>query len=231
MVEVTAEHEAVEQVRAGSERNAVLVAELQHRTRNLLGLVRSMARRILETSPSADEFHARLDERLGALSRVQGLLSRAEAPAVDLRDLIRLELSAVGVEGEERRVQLGGPPIGLPFLTVQTMSLAIHELATNARKHGALAAPEGSLLVTWTLEQTDGAAPTLVLDWREKEIPPQEEDVPPRSGYGRELIERALPYQLGAATQLELEDGRLRCRIALPLHHSSEDDHDERNAT
>ena len=102
---------------------------------------------------------------------------------------------------------------------VQTLALALHELATNAVKYGALSDPEGRLHVEWNLHSTADQERELRIDWRESgvsDIP--EPDAQPRGGgYGRELIERALPYQLGARTSYEFEHDGVHCTIAIAV--------------
>ncbi|MBI0538173.1 PAS domain S-box protein [Roseomonas sp. KE2513] len=199
---------------------SVLVAELQHRTRNLLGVVRSIARRSFDPSPGREEYEA----RLSALGRVQGFLSRSPTWEVALADLLDAELMAVG-DGTSERIVVSGPPLQLPGDKVQPLALALHELATNAVKHGAIGQPDGRLKVTWRLEDGRGP-PLLLLDWEESGVAMPALSVE-RRGYGRELIEHALPYQLQARTRLEFMPDGVRCRITLPLR----DQDDEEPAT
>ena len=209
----------VHELRELHERQHVMVAELQHRTRNLIAVVMSIAQQTLRRSASLEAFGERFEERLEALSRVQGLLSRAEERAVPIETLLRLELDALGVEGASDRVRLDGPEARLCGASVQTMALVIHELATNARKHGALAGEHGRLDVTWRLREAEGdEPPRLALEWVESGAGPLTGGAPPgRRGYGRHLIERALPYALGATTAFELRPHGVRCAIELPL--------------
>ena len=194
-----------------AERMEVLVAELQHRTRNLLAVVRNVARSSIPSSPGLDEY----DARLAALGRVQGFLSRSSAYAVSLADVVQAELVAAG-DGASGRVTVEGPAVELPGEGVQVVALALHELATNAVKYGAIAQASGRLSVTWRVEGSDGAG-RLVIDWRESGVAMPGGGRPPaRRGYGTELITEALPYQLNAETELEFAPGGVRCRIALP---------------
>ena len=114
---------------------AVLLAELQHRTRNLLGVIRATASRSLEPSPGGDRFL----QRLATISRVQAFLSGSPTWSVGLSELVRTELDAAGAGGRSR-LTISGPDIELPGETIQVVALVIHELATNAVKYGALAA-------------------------------------------------------------------------------------------
>ena len=188
----------------------VLIAELQHRTRNLLAVVRNVARRSIDPSPGRDEY----DARLAALGRVQGFLSRSTAYSVPLADVVEAELQAAG-DGASDKVETGGPPVELPGESVQAMALALHELATNAVKYGAITQPSGRLSVTWHIEAGDSDGRRLVIDWRESGVVMPDRP-PARRGYGSELITRALPYQLLAKTALEFTHDGVHCRIALP---------------
>ncbi len=188
----------------------VLVAELQHRTRNLLAVVQSIARQTLGTGPAVEGYA----ERLKALGRVQGLFGRSDSGAVDLAELVRLELRAHGGE-ENDRITVSGPAVALDFEHVQTFALALHELATNAVKHGALAQAEARLAIGWTLGASPAGGRLLVLDWIESGVVMPA--APERRGFGRDLIEKALSYSLRAQARFELGTDGVRCRIEMPL--------------
>ena len=208
----------VHELRGLQERQKVLLAELQHRTRNLLAIVQAIGRQTLRNSTTLPDFTTEFEGRLRALSRVQGLLSRSDHGPVDLRVLVDAELSAYADGSTANKVTLDGPPVLLPASSAQTMALAIHELATNAVKHGALKQPAGRLAVAWALEGGGTEERRLALDWRESgvELPP-DAGVTMRKGYGRELIERALPYQLGAKSSFAMGEDGVRCQILLPM--------------
>lgn len=204
-------------------RQAVLVAELQHRTRNLMAVVRSIMTRTIKESTDLDEFADCIDHRLKALARVQSLLSGREAGArVTFDSLLRDELMAhveLDAAGSGRQVTIRGPE-GVPLRSrlVQTLALALHELATNAVRHGALAHPDGQLDVSWRLTPPDGGEQHLLIEWREHTgHDGAGTAIPGGGGYGRELIERALPYQLGARTSYELRDNGLLCTIEVEV--------------
>jgi PAS domain S-box-containing protein len=214
----------VHHLRDLQETQGLLLAELQHRTRNLIGVVRSLASRTLASSLSLEDFQQRFAARLGALARVQGLLSRLETQQrVTFDDLVETELSGLGAldeNGRSPQVHLRGERgVRLRSSTVQTFALALHELATNALKHGALSRPEGRLDVSWSVRiRPDGAA-RLHVEWRESGVPvPLGPDgAPPRRGFGREMIERALPYQLQAEIDYKISPDGVRCSIVLPI--------------
>ncbi len=203
------------------ERQGVLVAELQHRTRNLIGVVRQIAQKTAVASSDLGDFRSRFRDRLDALARVQGLLSRLnEHDRVSFDELLRAEFAAHGVDLDHGdKVALDGPPgVRLRSTTVQTLAMALHELATNAAKYGALGQPEARLAVTWQIapprEENADQQPWLHVDWRESGV------VMPNtvgSGQGRELIERALPYQLAAETTYVMEADGVHCTIAMPI--------------
>ncbi len=206
-----------------ADRQIVLVAELQHRTRNILGVVRAMADRMAGNTTSLSVFLPSYRARLGALSRVNSLLSRLDQhERLTFDTLVRTELGALGVDPDEqdgRVVLQGSAGVRLRSATVQTFALAIHELATNAAKYGALAAATGRLTVAWATYKDEDGTRRLRVEWTETDVPDMPApDAPPRGGgYGRELIERALPYQLGARTSYELAPDGVRCTIDLPL--------------
>lgn len=207
----------IDDLRRLQEQQGVMVAELQHRTRNLITVVRSLAEQTMAGSASIELFRSRFYDRLAVLSRVQGLLSRSNLEPITLRTLISTELDALGAWEAAERIHLDGPSVRLRKATVQTFALALHELATNARKYGALATGTGRLSVTWRTYAEDGQT-RLVLDWAEEGGERPAGNPPPfRRGFGRELIEKALPYSLDARTRYELSETGLICSIDLPL--------------
>lgn len=192
------------------ERRAAM--ELQHRLRNNLAVMRSIVRRSNETAESPEQFALHLDARIGALVRTQGVLSAAGIAGVELEDLIRTELIASAVS--EERYALGGPAVRLHAKGAESLGLAMHELATNSLKFGALAAPNGRLAVSWLV--TGRPSPRLQLTWVESGVTIVSA-APRRRGFGQELIECTLPYELGARANLAFDPGGVRCTIDTPL--------------
>jgi two-component system CheB/CheR fusion protein len=209
-------------------RQSVLVTELQHRTRNLMAIVQAVMMRTIKGSKSLDEFRRCIDDRMQALARTQGLLSRRGTGRVTFDELLFEELSAhveLGPDGCAPQVSTEGPRgITLHSSIVQTFALAIHELSTNASKYGALAAPGRHLEVRWALVPAEGSAPRLRVEWSEYGVDdmPDIGAGPQGGGYGRELIERALPYQLGAKTSYGFAADGVRCTIEVVVSTDGE---------
>ena len=207
----------ITEARQQIETQRVLVAELQHRTRNLMAVVQSIAYQTLDTVDSLADFENRFNHRLEALSRVQSLLSRGDDKSIALGELVAMEMDAIGGDAFGQRITAQGPEVPLRKSVVEMFALAIHELLTNAIKHGALANPTGRLSVSWRIEATPPEG-RIVMDWIERGIAqsrPLAEVT--RRGYGRTLIEEALRYSLSAETTFELGADNLCCRISLPL--------------
>ncbi|WP_338663658.1 PAS domain S-box protein [Pararoseomonas sp. SCSIO 73927] len=215
----------VTEEKASAARLEVLVAELQHRGRNLLGVVSAVAGKTLGDPGGQAGAVEHFRSRLQALSRAQGLLSQSGSDTVEVGALVRAELEAyaeahAGSHAETRvergpKVTIAGPKVRLTSRQVQNFALALHELTTNAVKYGALKGEAGTLSVRWSVGRTGRGRRCLVLEWVETgyEVPPETG----RRGYGRELIEKALSYALRARTEYTLDAAGVRCRIELPL--------------
>jgi PAS domain S-box-containing protein len=206
------------------EQQSVLLAELQHRTRNLMGIVQSILKRTLQGSRSMEDFNEKISERMGALARVQSLLSgRGKGRRVAFDTLLREEIAAhvpLDADGRGSQVAIEGPSgVWLYSSTVQTLALAVHELMTNAVKYGAFSTPDGRLDVTWHVKETPAGKRRLRIEWRESGVRNMPDPAAPArgSGYGRELIERALPYQLRAETTYVLGKDGVHCSIEVEV--------------
>lgn len=206
----------IHDLRELQEQQRLLIAELQHRTRNLMAVVSSIARQTLRSAASLDDFGQRFADRLDALGRAQGLLSRGERAAVALGELVRAELAALGAEPDNERIEIAGPELGLSPRAVQSLALALHELATNALKYGALKYETGRLSITWSASERNGLR-YADLRWSESGVPLPEDGAAAEPGFGRRLIERGLAYDLGAETEFRFAKDGVRCRIVLPV--------------
>jgi two-component sensor histidine kinase len=209
MKRVNAEAELAE--RAQHER--VLRHELQHRINNMLTTIRAVARRTRARSESLDEFARSFDDRLAAIARTHALLSRTEATAVAMRELLAQELSAHGaVEGEN--LSQHGPRLLISAKQAQFLSMALHELATNAVKHGALSADKGRIDVSWETEASS-AENQLRIRWRETAVTIERE--PTRRGFGSDILERSIPHLLHGSFKRTVHREGIECLIVLPL--------------
>lgn len=203
----------VDDLRGLQDRQRLLLAELQHRVRNILAVIRSIVSRSDDGERSTEEYVQHLQGRISALARTQMLLTRNAGAGINLEEMIRDELLAQ-VAGEARYT-LDGPDIELSPKAAEVLTLAIHELATNATKYGAFARADGRLAIAWRIEERD-REPWLVLDWTESGVPIVDA-VPRRQGFGSELIARRFPYELGGMGSFTLRPGGLASRIEFPL--------------
>lgn len=197
-----------------SERHAkTLLAELQHRVRNTLAVIRSIAKRTAENSRSAEEMLAHFEGRLDAFSRVQAALTRKTDARVDLQSLIDDELVAHAAGGG-KQVRIKGPQVALGTKAAERLSLAIHELTTNAVKHGALSRDTGKIAINWKKQRNSGGD-EFVLSWRESGLDLRGREIA-RSGFGMELLRQTLPYDLNAQTTIALEPTGLSFELKMP---------------
>jgi PAS domain S-box-containing protein len=205
----------IDELKRLKERQDLLMRELHHRTGNLLAVVGSIARRTAQSSESIDDFQSRFGDRLLALSRVQSLIAREASPELDIGDLVELELTAQGWDIDGAKIVTQGPRFLLNARQAEALALALHELATNTMKYGALAQEDGKLLIEWS----PCAGAGLIFEWQESGVPSVAAGAETRRGYGRELIEVALPHALGATTMMEFRPGEgVYCRIELAAH-------------
>lgn len=193
-------------------RRRELIHELQHRMKNMLAVVRSIARRTAAHSLSVEDFSAHFEGRLAALANVQATLARTQDGQADLEDIVRQEL--VHSVGSDEDIDVSGPAVSLRGRMVELIALALHELAANAVKFGTLS-NGGRLAVTWEERPaTSDHGPTLILLWSETGRAAADERG--RTGFGLELIQRGLPYELDARVAVDFSAG-LRCKIEVPL--------------
>lgn len=196
----------------GEEHERMLLAELQHRVRNTLSVVRSIARRTAHNSSSLEDMAAHLEGRIDAFARVQAMATRAPDGAIDLASLIEDELRAHAArEGEQFSIK--GPDVTLKAKAAELVSLAVHELATNAVKYGALSGNGGKLAIAWSL---NGGGGPLVLSWRESGVSGPIEE-PGHEGFGLELLRRVIPYELKADTTLDFRPRGLHFTLSMPM--------------
>ena len=193
-------------------RQKVLMGELQHRVKNILGKVRSVARQTRRRHRSLDAFIEAFEGRLDALARTQDLLLTTPSGAIQLREIVVAELAAGGVElGQNLTVD--GPAVALSPRDAQAMGMTIHELTTNAAKHGALKAEKGRIEISWRVDGAKGGQ-HLKFGWREHGV---KIDAIPTRGFGAEVVERNLAYMLGGSAKLTLAPDGADYRLEFPL--------------
>ncbi|WP_246526443.1 HWE histidine kinase domain-containing protein [Plastoroseomonas hellenica] len=199
-------------VRADEERRAFLMAEMGHRVRNVLATVQAVAAQTLGNADVSGAVQDTLEKRLCAMARSHDMLVRGGWDGAPLPEIVQGALSPYGGSGH---VEASGPPVHLAAGMVEILSLALHELATNAAKHGALSAPEGSVSVCWTLRRTGRDTRLVEIDWLERGGPPVVR--PARRGFGMQLLQHALGQGFGGTVELDFCRDGLRCRICLPV--------------
>lgn len=195
------------------ERRQFLLRELDHRCKNTLASVQSIADQTLRAAASPNAFVEAFNGRLGALSQAHELLTRGGWGRANLREVLDEALAAFGgVDG--RRISASGPAVDLSPETSVAMHMAFHELAVNAAKHGALGEPQGRVEITWNV---DMAAPErrLELVWREEGGPAPEPGA--QGGFGTRLLERALGRELSGEGRLEFTPEGARFVLSAPL--------------
>ncbi len=190
-------------------REQALRNDLQHRVRNMLAVIRSVCMRTVSSNES-EEVRDHLRGRLDALARFEVSRSAGKTGRSNLEDMARDELRAFEFDD---RIEIDGPEVDIAHDSALLIGLALHELVTNAIKFGALSSSDerARLKLSW---QVSGER--LIFAWQESAVPVLTE-APLKPGFGREFIEQALPYQLGAATRFELRPGGVDCSIELPL--------------
>ena len=190
----------------------VMVAELNHRVKNMLTVIVSIAAQTLKRSADAETFAKTFLDRLHAMARSHDLLSREHWSEISLRDVVTQELEPYRL-GRSDRVVMEGPPVSLTPTRALSLGMVIHELGTNSVKYGSLSADEGSLEVTWAIEKRSETY--LVLDWTERGGPPLGKSPP--HGFGLALIEREVSQGLGGKSKVEFEESGLRANLTIPL--------------
>ncbi|MCW8088258.1 HWE histidine kinase domain-containing protein [Sabulicella glaciei] len=189
----------------------VLLAETHHRMRNLLAVVRALAVQTRAAGRTGEEYRDALLDRLEALARAQDA-SLAGGTAADLADVVRSALEPIGAE--RARIE-PGPAVQLATAQVMPLGLILHELVTNALKHGALSVPGGAVRVNWRVTLREDGARRLLLHWREQGGPPVEP--PAKRGFGTRLIEFSAGADLGGEAKLCFESEGLHAEISVPL--------------
>jgi PAS domain S-box-containing protein len=186
----------------------LLMRELTHRSKNLLAVIQAMARQTARHAGSIDGFLNQFSARLQALAASHDLLVRESWYGASLREIIQSQLAAHSSSGQAQ-VAIDGPEVALKPEAAQNLGLALHELAVNAAKFGALSVPSGRVSITWALN-----GQTLTLEWREQFGPKIK--IRRKKGFGSMVIERNLARALDAKVDLAFNPDGLRCHVAIP---------------
>jgi PAS domain S-box-containing protein len=194
-------------------RQNLLIRELHHRVKNTLATVQAIVGSTARTASSIDEFYQGFVGRIVSLAHTHNLLTEDYWQKASLGELLRNELGPFEDTGGAR-VSLDGPAVELPSEAAVPVGMAIHELTTNAAKHGALSVAGGQVAVSWDV-RPDGARPMLHFTWIERGGPRVHQ--PTRQGFGSRLLQRVLTSQLQAEVHIAFPDSGLRFTMLMPL--------------
>lgn len=194
------------------EQQALLIRELHHRVKNTLATVQAIVGSTARAVDNIEDFKTALFGRIQSLSKTHLLLAD-EMRAANFEDILRSELDAFD-DGSSERIVLRGPKVPLTSQLAVSLGMTVHELTTNAAKHGALSVFGGKVEVTWTVT-IEAARRMLAFDWVESGGPPVR--IPERKGFGSRLLAFVLPGQIQAQTTIDYPPAGLRLHCELPL--------------
>jgi two-component sensor histidine kinase len=204
--------EDVTDIRRAAKQEKVMLAESQHRLKNLLMNVRALCQLTVHGSSSKETFAEAFDARLEAMARTQDLLVREPGASARFDEIIRLELHAIGAR-ERSTFSLHGPELRLADRASHAFAMTVHELTTNAGKYGALSrsAENGRVAIAWSAHPVENGNVHLHFRWREHGLvaPPARA----KNGFGTEMIESSLPYLFGGTSTIEFHDDGIECII------------------
>jgi two-component sensor histidine kinase/CheY-like chemotaxis protein len=196
-----------------------LLNEVNHRSKNILGIVMAMAKQTAAAS-SPEEFVQRFTERVKALSTHQDLLIKNQWRSLDLSTLVCAQLAPFE-DFIGRRIIIGGPPVLVVASAAQTIGMAVHELATNAVKYGALSDSKGEVNIAWQINNGDARERRFVMCWQESSGPPVH--VPSRRGFGSKVIKSMVELSLDGEVSLDFAAPGLLWQLDCPAVRICED--------
>jgi PAS domain S-box-containing protein len=199
--------------KALEEQKNLLIAELDHRVKNVLAIVAVVASRTQETNSSMADFVAALEGRIQSMAATHELLSHRRWQGIPLAQLVQRELAPYATDTNTR---IDGADDILSADAGQAVAMVIHELATNAAKFGALSTATGNVYVRWSQGQNGQSRGRLCIEWVESGGPEVLPNI--RSGYGTSVIRDLIPYELGGTVDLVLAPEGVRCEIKIPIH-------------
>lgn len=199
--------------KVAEKRQRLLIDEINHRVKNTLATVQSFASQTLRNATTVAEGRAAFEARLIALSKSHDILTRQHWEGADLIDVVHGAITPYRGRCEQDRFRIEGEPLRLRPKAVLALSLAFHELATNAVKYGALSNDTGSVAISWRVVQETGQ---FELRWQETGGPSVQP--PDRRGFGSRLVERGLAQDIAGDVRLSFNEGGVVCSIDAPLH-------------
>jgi two-component sensor histidine kinase/CheY-like chemotaxis protein len=203
---------AARERRTAQERQELMIAELNHRVRNILSLVRGLVAQSKDTTASVEDFAAVLGGRIQALARAHDQITNLNWAPVALKSLVESEAGAY-LGSRAGRIHMGGPDVALDPKAFATLALVVHEMMTNSAKYGALADSTGQVEVVWSLDESS----SLVIEWKESGGPPVQP--PSRRGFGTTIIERSIPFDLSGDAELRFELLGVQARFVIPANY------------
>jgi len=205
--------------RRAEEHQKLLIAELDHRVKNVLARVAAVVQRTREGSASTEDFARALEGRIQSMADAHALLSQTRWLGVSLADVVHNELAPYATADN---TSIDGPGIVLTAEATQAVAMVFHELVTNAAKYGALSNSHGRVSVRWQRPLNGASQPKLTIIWQEADGPPVA--APTRHGYGTSVIRDLIPYEFGGTVDLGHAAGGVRCRIEIPLERVTSDE-------
>jgi two-component system CheB/CheR fusion protein len=205
----------VSEITQAESHQRVLIAELNHRVKNMLSVVLALAEQTMGSTETMEDFRDSFSARVQAMARSHELLSRESWTEGALEELVRLQLAPFGLD----RVKAEGPKLQLKPKQALSAGMVLHELATNASKYGALSVPQGRVKLTWSVQEQEDGWFTIV-EWREEGGPPAE--LPRHRGFGLRLVEKEAAYNLGGKAEFDFSPTGLAVRIGIKTLRGAE---------
>jgi PAS domain S-box-containing protein len=191
----------------------LLMRELTHRSKNLLTVIQAIMRQTATNSTSVEDFETRFSARLQSLAGSHDLLVQEDWRGASMRDLVRSQLGHYG-DRTDSQIELSGEPLKIKPDAAQHIGMALHELATNATKYGALSSPAGKVHISWRVSAAPDGTPICRLAWEETGGPPAER--PSRRGFGRVVIERTVARAVNGEVHIDYAPTGLRWTLDFP---------------
>ncbi len=203
---------ATRERKGAQERQELMIAELNHRVRNILSLVRALVTQSKDTATSIEEFSSVLGGRIQALARAHDQITNLNWAPVALKSLVESEAGAY-LGARAGRIRMDGPEVALDPKAFATLALVVHEMMTNSAKYGALADSTGQVEVAWRLDQGS----RLIIEWKETGGPPVQP--PSRRGFGTTIIERSIPFDLNGDAEIRFDLLGVQARFVIPANY------------